>query len=136
MKQFNKAIFITVRTGSKRLPNKALLKINEKETIVHLMERMKKSHRTDLVVLCTSTNDNDKILRKMSLNLLLPYNLYSSYLSYNYISKIIEELNNILSESECGCDGNAGDEALEYSVEKYSDHPNFDIVKVPSLVKI
>ena len=40
------------------------------------------------------TNDNDKILRKMSLNLLLPYNLYSSYLSYNYISKIIEELNN------------------------------------------
>ena len=58
----NKAIFITVRTGSKRLPNKALLKINGKETIVHLMERMKKSHKTDLVVLCTSTDDNDKIL--------------------------------------------------------------------------
>jgi perosamine synthetase len=57
-----KAIFITVRTGSKRLPNKALLKINRKETIVHLMERMKKSHRADIVVLCTSTNKNDKIL--------------------------------------------------------------------------
>ena len=40
--QETKAIFITVRTGSKRLPNKALLQINGKETIVHLIERMKK----------------------------------------------------------------------------------------------
>ena len=61
-----KAIFITVRTGSTRLPNKALLKINEKETIVHLIERMKKSNKTDLVVLCTSTNEDDKILCELA----------------------------------------------------------------------
>ena len=38
-----KAILITVRTGSTRLPQKALLEINGKSTIVHLIDRLKQS---------------------------------------------------------------------------------------------
>ena len=38
------------------------------------------------------TSDNDKILRKMSLKLLQPYNLFSYYLSFNFISNIINIL--------------------------------------------
>ena len=57
-----KAIFITVRTGSKRLANKCLLKINGTTTIEHLIRRVKKSKKTDLIVLCTSNNKEDDIL--------------------------------------------------------------------------
>ena len=57
-----KAIFITVRTGSSRLPNKALLEINGKTTIEHLISRVKKSEKADAIILCTTTLENDNIL--------------------------------------------------------------------------
>ena len=57
-----KAIFITVRTGSTRLPNKSLLKIGEKTTIEHLIARVKKSRYADMVVLCTTALPTDDIL--------------------------------------------------------------------------
>tara|TARA_R110002110_G_scaffold33241_4_gene114102 strand:- start:1117 stop:1863 length:747 start_codon:yes stop_codon:yes gene_type:complete len=59
-------IFITVRTGSTRLPNKALLKINDKTTIEHLIERVKKAHLADVVVLCTTTLSEDDILCELA----------------------------------------------------------------------
>ena len=59
-------IFITVRTGSTRLPNKALLKINDKTTIEHLIERVKKAHLADVVVLCTTTLPEDDILCELA----------------------------------------------------------------------
>lgn len=62
----NKAIFITVRTGSTRLPNKALLKINDKETIVHLIERVKKSKKADNIILCTTNLKEDNILCELA----------------------------------------------------------------------
>lgn len=58
----NKAIFITVRTGSTRLPNKCLLKINGKTTIEHLIQRVKRSKLKDLIVLCTTILPADDIL--------------------------------------------------------------------------
>ena len=57
-----KAIFITVRTNSTRLPNKCLLQIAGKPTIVHLIDRVKQSKCADGVVLCTTTNQEDDIL--------------------------------------------------------------------------
>ena len=57
-----KAIFITVRTGSTRLPKKALLEINEKHTIVYLIDRIKKSSKKDLIVLCTTELPEDDVL--------------------------------------------------------------------------
>ena len=60
--QETKAIFITVRTGSTRLPNKALLKINNKETIIHLIDRVKKSKQADKIILCTTKLKEDDVL--------------------------------------------------------------------------
>jgi spore coat polysaccharide biosynthesis protein SpsF len=62
MDKKNKAIFITVRTGSTRLPKKALLEIAGKKTIERLINRVKRSKGKDLVVLCTTTLKEDDIL--------------------------------------------------------------------------
>ncbi|MBA7481331.1 8-amino-3,8-dideoxy-manno-octulosonate cytidylyltransferase [subsurface metagenome] len=56
------AIFITVRMKSTRLPNKALLKIENRPAIEHLIERLKLAKLPDLIVLCTSTHPDDAIL--------------------------------------------------------------------------
>jgi len=56
-----KTIFITVRTGSSRLPQKALLEINGKKTIQFVIERAKKTE-ADLIVLCTTTLKEDEVL--------------------------------------------------------------------------
>jgi len=61
------AIFITVRTGSKRLPNKALLEIQSIPTIVHLIRRMKKV-QVDQIVLCTTLLKDDDILCDIASN--------------------------------------------------------------------
>tara|TARA_R100000008_G_C3560653_1_gene155950 strand:+ start:479 stop:1225 length:747 start_codon:yes stop_codon:yes gene_type:complete len=57
-----KGIFITVRTGSTRLPNKALLKIGDKHTIEYVIEQAKKSKFAEKIVLCTTTLPEDDIL--------------------------------------------------------------------------
>ena len=54
-----KAIFITVRTGSTRLPGKSLAKINDKTTIEYVIDNAKKSKLADKIVLCTTTLPND-----------------------------------------------------------------------------
>jgi len=61
-----KAIFITVRTGSTRLPKKALLEINRITTIEHLIERVKKSQKKDGIVLCTTELPEDDILVELA----------------------------------------------------------------------
>ena len=52
-----KAIFITVRVGSSRLPNKSLLKIRGKYTIEYVIDAVKKSKLADKIVLCTTWED-------------------------------------------------------------------------------
>lgn len=54
--------FITVRMKSTRLPRKALLEIEERTTIEHLIDRVKAAKLPDLVVLCTSTHPDDEVL--------------------------------------------------------------------------
>ena len=49
------AIFITVRSGSTRLPNKATLGIGDKATIEYVIQNAKRSKYADKVVLCTTT---------------------------------------------------------------------------------
>lgn len=57
-----KAIFITVRTGSTRLPKKCLLEISGLTTIQHLIRRLKRSKLADIIVLCTTILIEDDIL--------------------------------------------------------------------------
>jgi spore coat polysaccharide biosynthesis protein SpsF len=57
-----KAIFVTVRTGSSRLLKKALIEINGKRAIEHLIGRLKASKKADMIVLCTTTLEEDGVL--------------------------------------------------------------------------
>tara|TARA_Y100001938_G_C8045648_1_gene408709 strand:+ start:514 stop:1233 length:720 start_codon:yes stop_codon:yes gene_type:complete len=57
-----KAIFISVRTGSSRLPNKSMIKIKDKHTIEYVIDAVKKSTQADEIVLCTTENAEDVIL--------------------------------------------------------------------------
>jgi len=57
-----KAIFISVRTGSTRLPNKSMLKIKNKHTIEYVIDSVKKSKHADEIVLCTTKKAEDVIL--------------------------------------------------------------------------
>ncbi len=51
---------IEARCNSKRLPNKVLLKILNKPTLLHLIERLKRSKKIENIVVATSTNKKDK----------------------------------------------------------------------------
>jgi spore coat polysaccharide biosynthesis protein SpsF len=53
------AITITVRLKSTRLEKKALKKILDKTLIEHLIDRLKLSNLSDMIILCTSTNPQD-----------------------------------------------------------------------------
>lgn len=57
-----KAIFITVRSGSSRLPKKCLLEIHGKTTIEHLISRVKRAKNANMIVLCTTESPEDNIL--------------------------------------------------------------------------
>jgi len=57
-----KAIFVSVRTVSTRLPNKSILKINNKYTIEYVINSVKKSKYADKIILCTTELEEDNIL--------------------------------------------------------------------------
>lgn len=61
-----KAIFITVRTNSTRLPQKCLLKFAGKTVIVRLIERVKRSKLADGIVLCTTMSQQDDVLAEIA----------------------------------------------------------------------
>ena len=62
----NNSIFITVRTGSTRLPSKALLQVGNKSTIECLIDRVKRSSHKDNIVLCTTELPEDDILCELA----------------------------------------------------------------------
>ena len=62
------AIFITVRSASTRLPNKAHLKINGKKTIEYVIQQAKKSKLADTIVLCTTLEKEDDALYDVAKN--------------------------------------------------------------------
>lgn len=53
------AVFVTVRSGSSRLPGKALMEIKGKSTIERVIERAQKASATDLVIVCTTNLPED-----------------------------------------------------------------------------
>ena len=63
----NQSLFISVRTGSSRLPNKSILKINNRFTIEYLIERLKLVNRTSHIVMCTTELEEDDILCEIAL---------------------------------------------------------------------
>ena len=61
-----KAIFISVRSASTRLPQKALKKIREKTTIEYLIDRVKKSEYAEQIILCTTELPEDDALCELA----------------------------------------------------------------------
>lgn len=62
-----KAIFITMRTGSARLPGKGLLPLNDSTRVIDfLIKRVKRCKEVDLIVLCTTTLVVDDILEQVA----------------------------------------------------------------------
>ena len=53
---------IAVRMKSKRLKRKALLEIEGKPMTLCLIERLRMSKSIEQIVICTSTNEQDRIL--------------------------------------------------------------------------
>lgn len=53
---------ITARMKSTRLPKKLTLKINGREIIRHMIDRLKESDVLDEIIICTSTNPQDQVL--------------------------------------------------------------------------
>jgi len=64
---------IVARCTSNRLPNKALLNIEGKESIALVIERMKRCKNLDLLVLATSTDPSDDILIDIAKREGIPY---------------------------------------------------------------
>lgn len=62
----SKAIFITVRTASTRLPQKCLLPIGDEKAIEFLIRRLKRSKEADKIVLCTTTYPQDDVLCRIA----------------------------------------------------------------------
>ena len=55
----NYDIFIPIRLASKRLPNKALLTINDKPIIKYLIERLERVKKIRKIIVCTTNLKND-----------------------------------------------------------------------------
>ena len=55
-------VLVAVRMKSTRLPRKALIEIQGKTIIEHLLERVKAARMPNVVVVCTSTHPDDAIL--------------------------------------------------------------------------
>lgn len=60
------AIFITVRTGSTRLPDKCIRKVAGEYAIQLLIDRVKKSKKAQRIVLCTTRRAEDDTLCKFA----------------------------------------------------------------------
>ena len=59
-------VCIIARTNSQRLPHKTILDIDGKKTIEHIIDSMKELKYADKVYLCTSVDEEDKILLEIA----------------------------------------------------------------------
>ncbi len=66
MNEVKVGYLIIGRLKSTRLPKKLLLEIQEKPIITHMIDRLKLAKKVDNIVLCTSTNPQDKPLGKIA----------------------------------------------------------------------
>ncbi|MCL6089175.1 MAG: NTP transferase domain-containing protein [Candidatus Marsarchaeota archaeon] len=59
-------VFLTCRTGSTRLPNKAMLPILGQPAISRLIERIKRAKKVRRIILCTTTLPADDVLEELA----------------------------------------------------------------------
>ena len=59
---------IQARTVSTRLPAKVLKKIEDKEVLLHVIDRVMDSEYVDLVVIATTSGENDQVIVELIKN--------------------------------------------------------------------
>lgn len=64
---------LQARCGSKRLPNKVLLKLKGKTIIEHIVDRLKQCKQIDKIIVTTSINKKDDKIQKICNNLGIDY---------------------------------------------------------------
>ena len=57
---------VTARLKSTRLPRKLLLEIKGKSIISHMIDRLKLANNVDEIIICTSTEDQDRPLGELA----------------------------------------------------------------------
>lgn len=62
VEDINIGVLVAVRMKSTRLPQKAMIEIQGKTVIEHLLERVKAAKMPNVIVVCTSTHPDDAIL--------------------------------------------------------------------------
>ena len=50
---------LQVRLNSKRLPNKAIIELNNKPLFMHVIDRINCAKKIEKLIVCTSTNNQD-----------------------------------------------------------------------------
>lgn len=68
MEVLNTVLVSQARTGSKRLPGKVLLKVNNEELLKIHLNRLSKSKNIDKVIVATTFNDIDNLLCDLCMN--------------------------------------------------------------------
>jgi len=59
-------VLLQVRMMSTRLPEKAILLIEDKTIVEHVIDRLKAAKTPDSVVVCTSTHEDDRVLLELA----------------------------------------------------------------------
>jgi len=59
-------VLLQVRTKSTRLPGKAMLKLQDKPIVEHVIDRLKAAKTPDSVVVCTSRHEDNRVLLELA----------------------------------------------------------------------
>tara|TARA_Y200000002_G_scaffold375444_1_gene377749 strand:- start:4175 stop:4897 length:723 start_codon:yes stop_codon:yes gene_type:complete len=102
-KKMNIHIIIQARTGSTRLPNKVMKKLEDKIVLQHVVDRLKKSNYASDIIICTTRKKNDdviadfclynkiKIYRGSESNVLERYYETAKYFNSNIIIRVTSD---------------------------------------------
>ncbi len=66
-------VFVQARMGSSRLPGKIIKKVNDKELLIHQIERIKKAKTVNQVVVITTTKKEDDFIVELCKNFSIDY---------------------------------------------------------------
>ncbi len=127
------AILITVRTGSTRLPKKALIEINGKTTIEHLIDRVKRSKLADDIILCTTNLHEDDILCRIAVKNGIKYYRGSIDDKLDRWSGACKEYNIDFFVTADGDDLFCEPELIDMAFEQYKTS-NADFIRAPGII--
>jgi spore coat polysaccharide biosynthesis protein SpsF len=123
---------ITVRTGSTRLPRKALLKISGYSTIEHVIDRAKTVQGAGAIVLCTSDDASDTVLEEISARAGILCFRGSMEDKLARWRGAVEEFGLDYFVTVDGDDIFCDPELIEIAIQQVKDNPGIDFLRAPA----